>query len=58
MKIFLFDTIFVEIKKGEKLPEHTARTIQATDKPSWGDWCKQFNICSKIDPNKPFFFEV
>ncbi len=58
MKIFLFDTIFVEIEKGEKLPEHTERIVQATEKPSWQEWCAQFKVGSKIDPNKPIYFEV
>lgn len=58
MKIFLFDTIFVEIEKGEKLPEHTERIVQATEKPTWTDWCAQFNVGSKVDPNRPIHIEL
>lgn len=58
MKIFLFETIFPQIIKGEKIPEHTERIVQASPKPSFSEWCEALGVSSKCNKNKASYIDL
>lgn len=58
MKIFLFETLFPQIIQGEKLPEHTHRTVQLEPKPSFTEWCEMLKVSSKYNKNKVSYIEL
>lgn len=47
-----------EFPRGEKLGGHTEKIIQVKPKPTWNEWCEEFNVASKVNPNKEVYYEI
>lgn len=47
-----------EFPRGEKLGEHSERIIQVKPKPSWNEWCEEFGVASRVNPNKEVYYEI
>lgn len=47
-----------EFPRGERIRKHRERIVQVVDKPSWNEWCKEFKVGSKVNRNKPIYYEM
>lgn len=47
-----------EFPRGERIRKHRERIVQVVDKPSWNEWCKEFNVGTKVNRNKPVYYEL
>jgi hypothetical protein len=50
--------LFGEFPKGKKIGRHKETIISPPERPSFTEWCQEFNVSSKVNQNKPVYYEI